>query len=167
MGVTTMVVTGFGSDVVDVPAIRDSARAVAKDPEDIVYSIHYQDHGYELILPSGVDLTAKQKAFLRNWTSAAQAENPNGLRTLIRELRAAGAATPIDQMNIGVALEGRRHQPIRVDAIYPVEIKRTAPYSGVWLHIPPADEGSTLQIMFDFNEHTPQARLAIGATGAT
>ncbi|AWS43556.1 hypothetical protein DKM19_21410 [Streptosporangium sp. 'caverna'] len=162
MAAILLVVTGLGPDVIDVPAARDTMRAVFKDPEDIEYSIRYEDPGYELILPSGVELTAKQRSFLQNWTYANNNKESYGLSDLMRELRGAGAATPAKQMNIVVTLKGERHQKINVDAIYPVEVHRTAPYNGTWINIPPQDGGSTFQMMFDFDEHTPRARTTVG-----
>ena len=54
----------------------------------------------------------------------------------MRELRAAGAATPVGDMNLIVTLEGRRHQDLHVTGVYPVEIRRFPPYDGTWLNLP-------------------------------
>ncbi|GAA4190606.1 hypothetical protein GCM10022252_29140 [Streptosporangium oxazolinicum] len=161
-------INGLGLDVIDVPAVRDSTRAAFKEPDDIEYSIRYEDPGFEMILPSRVELTARQKAFLRKWSYENMGDDTSyGLKDLVRELRTAGAATRTDQMHIVVALEGKRHQDIHVDAIYPVDVQRVPPYDGTWVNIPPQDGGRILQMMFDFNEHTPSARTTKGGVDGT
>lgn len=158
-------VTGLGSEVVGVPAVQDSVRAKAKDPDDFRYTLRYEDPGYEVILPKGVNLTARQAAYLRGWSYANMNDQSYTLKTLLRELRNAGAATPAKEMNIVVTAEGQRRQPLHVDAIYPVEIRRTAPYDGTLVLIPPQDGGNNLQMLFNFDDPIPYARVAIGGNG--
>lgn len=165
MVVVSPLVIGLGSEVVQVPAVRDSVRAKVKDTDDFRYTIRYEDPGYEVILPKGVNLTAKQAAYLRSWNYANVNDQTYTLRMLLEELRRAGAATPAQEMNIVVTAEGQRHQPLHVDAIYPVEIHRTAPYAGTFVLIPPQDGGSNLQMLFNFDDPSPSARVVIGGNG--
>ncbi|MFB4271348.1 hypothetical protein [Nonomuraea sp. GTA35] len=161
--VVTLVVNGVAADIIDLPALRDSGPRRIQDPDDIRWDVRYEDPGAQLILPRGLKLSAQQEAFLSSWSLADVGRGGKyTIEDLKRELRAAGAATPVSDMNLIVTLEGRRHQDLHVKAVYPVEMRRSAPYDGTWLNIPSQDGGSTLQMMFDFDEHTPRARTIKG-----
>ncbi|MEU6721341.1 hypothetical protein ABZ897_58700 [Nonomuraea sp. NPDC046802] len=163
IAVATVVVNGVAADMIDIPAVRDNGPRRIQDPDDIRWDVRYEDPGAQLILPRNLRLTAQQEAFLKNWSLADVGSDAKyTIRDLQRELRAAGAATPVSDMNLIISLEGRRHQDLNVEAVYPVEIRRFAPYDGTWLNIPSQDGGSTLQMMFDFDEHTPKARTIRG-----
>ena len=78
-------------------------------------------------------------------------KDPKGydFERLIDELRISGGANPNDLMLL-LALEGRRNQPIHVDDIRPVNIRRSSPYSGTFLHIPPQGPGETVKDYLQF-----------------
>lgn len=150
--------TVIGPEVVNTPELKDEIRVKSgRDPKDIRYTVRYEDHGFELILPAWVKLTAKQNKFLEDW--GLSGSDSYSLFDLARDLRAVGAATPIDEMNLVITLEGRRNQDIHVDNIRPVKIRRTSPYSGTYLDIPPQDPGFIGQMLFNFDEHSPKALI--------
>jgi len=161
--VATLIINGVAADIINIPALRDGGPRRIQDPEDIRWSVRYEDPGAQLILPRSLKLTPRQEAYLSRWSLANLGRDEKyTIGHLKQELRAAGAATPVSDMNLIVTLEGRRHQNLHVEAVYPVEVRRSAPYDGTWLNIPSQDGGSTLQMMFDFDEHTPKARTIRG-----
>ncbi|MFC7382817.1 hypothetical protein [Sphaerisporangium rhizosphaerae] len=162
VAVIVTVGTTLGPDLFDIPAIQDDLREW-RDADDFRYAVDYNDPAIQLVLPAGVDLTAKQAAYLKGWSLAREGARNSDEKVpdLLKELREIGAATPVDVTHIAISVEGRRRQPIHVDAIYPVQIHRTAPYSGTLVNITPEGGGDTLQMMFNFDEITPRARTTI------
>ncbi|WP_089155483.1 hypothetical protein [Micromonospora sp. NBS 11-29] len=49
-----------------------------------------------------------------------------------------------------------------MDSIKPVNIRRAKPYNGTLLLVPPQDSGNAVEMMFDFDETEPRARVAVG-----
>ncbi|MEU4516284.1 helix-turn-helix transcriptional regulator [Nonomuraea wenchangensis] len=132
----------------------------ANSSGDIHYSLQYQDSGFDLVLPKGVALSAEQEAILSNWSKADLDREEIGLADLRAELRAAGAATPVE-LNLLLKVQGKSDQPIYVDSVKPVDIRHTEPYNGTFLNIPPAEPGKTIKMLFNFDEITPQARVPV------
>jgi hypothetical protein len=158
-------ITWAGPEAIDSPAAKDAIRDAVGSNDDIRYHFQHQDDGWVLSLPSGVDLTAKQKGFLEKWSLDHRDPDGYGLRQLVGELRAAGGAD-IRKQTLRLALEGRRNQPIRVDSVQPINIRRSKPYDGTLLFIPPEDSGNTVEMIFNFDEVEPRARIAVDRDGA-
>jgi hypothetical protein len=108
-------------------------------------------------------LTAEQKKFLQGW-SVDSPDATDALGGLITDLRTRGGANP-NELLLRITLEGRRNQTINVDDIRPVNIRRSSPYDGTFLNIPPQEPGETVKMMFNFDEISPRARIAIGHGG--
>lgn len=156
--------TGVGSEAIDGASAKDSVRDVMRSDNDIRYSVTFLDEAYELVLPEDVELTRKQKKYLSSWSLDHQDQGGYGLDTLVGELREVGGANPQELM-LRLTLEGRRNQPIRVDDVRPVNIRRRAPLRGTLLFIPPQGPGQTIKMMFDFDEVEPRARTAVDKGG--
>jgi hypothetical protein len=152
------VLTWVGPQIIDGAAVKDWLREAARADGDLRYTVEYVDGGFDLVLPQGATLTNGQKSTLKDWSTPANLMS--GLQGLVEELRAAGAADP-NVLTVRVTLEGRRNQPIKVDAIEPVNIRRQAPYSGIFLSIPPQGPGNTIKLMFNLDEVQPIARVAV------
>jgi hypothetical protein len=150
----------MGPEIVDNAAAKDAVRDMVGSDDELRYTLQYLDPGFDLVLPAGVELTAEQEEFLDNWSLDYQDPNGYSLDRLISDLRAAGGANP-NELLLALTLEGRRNQPIHVDDIRPVDVRRTEPYSATFLNIPPQGPGETVKVMFDFDEVEPRARAAV------
>jgi hypothetical protein len=159
-GVVGGVITWVGPEVVDNAAAKDAVRDMVGGDDELRYTLQYLDPGYDLVLPVGVELTARQETFLDNWNLDYRDPDGYDLNRLINDLRAAGGANPTELL-LALTLEGRRNQPVHVDDIRPVDIRHTAPYSGTFLNIPPQGPGETVKVMFNFDEVEPRARTAV------
>ena len=60
VSVVTLVVTGVAADIVDIDALRDNGPRRIQDPDNIHWEVRYEDPGAQLILPRGLNLTARQ-----------------------------------------------------------------------------------------------------------
>jgi hypothetical protein len=162
--VISALILGLFSVVFDVPWVADKIRSIFRPGEqDIGYTVQHPDPGYDLVLPAGVELTAEQQRLLRTW-SVESPDATNTLGRLITDLRAKGGANP-NELNLRVTLEGQRRQTINVDGVYPVNIRRTKPYDGTFLSIPPQEPGETIGMMLNFDEVNPRARVAVNDGG--
>ncbi|WP_141579707.1 hypothetical protein [Actinomadura sp. WMMA1423] len=144
----------------DTPAAKDKVRAVTRPggDQDVRWSVSFNDPAYQIATPRGVALTPPQKRFLRTWRFGGQAEGPgHSLSGLINEVRAVGGAN-LDALYLMVRLEGRRNQPLFVDDVRPVNIRRTRPYAGTLVDIPPQEGGEPFKMIFNFDEFEPRAR---------
>lgn len=147
-----------GPQLIDGAAAKDRLRQAARADGDLRYTVEYLDGGDDLVLPNGATLTDRQKSTLKDWSTPT---NPMArLDGLVGELRAAGAANP-NVLTVRVTLEGRRNQPIKVDTVEPVNIRRQAPYAGIFLSIPPQGGGNTIKMIFNLDEAHPIARLPV------
>jgi hypothetical protein len=162
--VLVAVITWAGPEAIDSPTAKDAIRDAVGSKDDIRYAVQHQDEGWVLALPSGVDLTAQQKRFLEKWSLDYRDPGGYDLNQLVRELHAVGGAD-IPKQTLRLALEGRRNQPIRVDSIQPINIRHNKPYSGTLLFVPPQDSGNTVEMMFNFDEVEPRARIAVDRDG--
>lgn len=159
-------VTGLAPDLIDGPAVRDKV-AGAVSPDEVRYAVSYRDPAFMQLLPAGIELTDAERAFLNAWSLDHRDPGGYNLDTLIADLHRRGGANPESQM-LRITLEGRRAEPIRVDNVYPVDINRTPPLDGTYLDIPPQAPGETINMMFNFDEVNPRARVAVGGNdGAT
>lgn len=150
--------------IFDVPAFKDLIHSTARPADkDVRLTVRHEDPGFDLALPSGVELTARQKRLLTHW-SLHSADPTGDLGRLIAELRAEGGANP-NELPLRITLEGRRNQPINVDDVRPVDIRRFKPYDGTFVSIPPQEPGETVKMMFNFDEVNPRARVAVGSEG--
>ena len=153
-------------ELFEVSAVKDGVRSVKPGgAEDMRHTVRFQDPGYQLVTPAGVTLTAAQRSYLEHWKlgdPASRSRDGYDLERVMRELRAEGAANP-DELFLRITLEGHRNQPVFVDDVRPVDIRRTAPLKGAFLDLPPQDGGETLKMMFDFDEAVPRAREAVPA----
>lgn len=163
-GVLGGFITWVGPEILDNAAAKDKVREAVRPDAEVRYTVQHLDPAYDLVVPSGIDLTDKQKTFLRKWSLDYQDPAGYSLTRLIEELRATGGANP-NELMLSLTLEGRRSQPIHVDDIRPVNIHHSAPYSGTFLNIPPQGPGETVKIMFNFDEVEPRARTAIYTGG--
>ncbi|MEV0734268.1 HNH endonuclease signature motif containing protein [Polymorphospora sp. NPDC050346] len=139
----------------DRDAAKDRIREAFQSDDDLRYSIEFFDEGDSLVLPHGFRLTDPQRQVLRSFP-----DDFDGFRQLQADLRAAGAANP-HTLTLRVTLEGRRNQPIRIDDVRPISLRRTDPHSGTLLDIPAQSSGQTIRMMFDFDEADPRARIAV------
>ncbi|GAB3806725.1 hypothetical protein [Micromonospora zhanjiangensis] len=158
-GAFSAVLLWAGPEVVDGPAAKDAIREVARSTEDLRYTVAHENDGWVIALPTGVELTARQKSFLGKWSLDYTDPDGYSLDRLAAELRAAGGAE-IPKQTLRLTVEGRRNQPIRVDSIKPVNVRREKPYDGTLLFVPPQESGNTVEMMFDFDEADPRARVA-------
>jgi hypothetical protein len=145
-----------GPQVIDAAAAKDRVRKVAQGDADLRYTVTYLDGGYDLVLPPTAALTSAQISTLRNWSGG---DGNSKLNKLTTELRAAGAADP-NILTLRLTLEGRRAQPIRIDAIEAVDVRRQRPYTDTFLSIPPQGMNNTIRMMFNLDEIRPVARTA-------
>jgi hypothetical protein len=148
----------LGAQIFDAPAMLDWIRGVTRDGDDIRFGVtRIGEAGpLQLATPAGVRLTPRQERYLRNWSFTNM--NPEGYGDRIRtDLMAAGAAS-VDRQYVTIKLESRRNQPIHVDNIAPVNIKRSKPYRGTLVNLSPQEGGETLKMLFDFDEAEPRAR---------
>ncbi|MEV3925859.1 hypothetical protein [Actinomadura coerulea] len=144
----------------DTPATKDKVRTITRPDgeQDVRWSVGFNDPAYQIATPSGVTLTPQQKQRLRTWRFSDLSKGPRySLSNLINEVRAAGGAN-LDKLYLMVKLEGRRNQPLFVDDVRPVNIKRTQPYAGTLVDIPPQEGGEPFQMIFNFDEFEPRAR---------
>ncbi|MFI5960022.1 hypothetical protein [Cryptosporangium sp. NPDC051539] len=154
---TLAAATWVGPQLFDGAAAKDRLREATRGDSDLRYTVTYLDGGYDLVLPPDATLTAGQKAVLGHWGSGDQL---SGLEALTAQLRAAGAADP-NVLTVRVTLEGRRNQPVKIDAIEAVNVQRRNPYSGIFLSIPPQGPGNTIKMMLNLDEVRPVVRAAI------
>ncbi|WP_433812600.1 hypothetical protein [Actinomadura scrupuli] len=156
--------------IVDAPAAKDKVRGAVQPGggQDVRFSVQFNDPAIQLVTPAGVTLTPRQRRYLSTWKfgpdQASQNPDGYGMDKLIAELRAAGAANP-DELYLLIRLEGRRNQPLFVDDVRPVDIKRARPYAGTLVNIPPQEGGDTSKMIFNFDEVDPRAHQAIGPEG--
>lgn len=78
--------------------------------------------------------------WLSKWSYQNMSPNNIDMRAAHDDLLAVGAAS-VDTQYLTIKLEGRRNQNIFIDRIKPVDIRRSAPYSGTLINIPPQDGG--------------------------
>lgn len=158
--------------VVDSPAAKDKVRGAVQPGggQDVRFSVQLNDPAIQLVTPTGIALTPRQKRYLSTWKFAQDQprQDPDGysMDKLIDELRAAGAANP-DVLYLVIKLEGRRNQPLFVDNVRPVNLKRTRPYAGTLVNIPPQSGGDTAKMIFNFDEIAPRAHEAIPSDDGT
>ncbi|MGC4804170.1 hypothetical protein [Micromonospora sp. DT233] len=157
-------VTWVGPEAVDSRAAKDVVREAAGFKDDFRHTVTHENGGWVIALPAGAGLTPQQRSFLEKWSLENSAADGYTLDRLAEELRAAGGAD-VPEQTLRLALEGRRNQPIRVSSVKPVNIRRTKPHAGTLLIVPPQDSGNTLEMMFNFDEVEPQARIAESRDG--
>lgn len=164
----TTLVAVLVSQMIDAPAAKDKVRSAVQPggEQDVRYSVQFSDPAIQLVTPTGVTLTPRQSRYLSTWSFSqdqVRPPEPDGynMEKLVDELRAAGAANP-DELYVLIRLEGRRNQPLFVDDVRPANLKRTRPYAGTLLNIPPQEGGDTSQMIFNFDEVTPRAHLPVG-----
>ncbi|QXJ25799.1 hypothetical protein AGRA3207_007350 [Actinomadura graeca] len=152
----------------DPPAAKDKVRSELRPngDQDMRYTVQFNDPAYQIVTPAGINLTPRQQDYLRTWRwSSLNADaNAYNLSRLIEEVRSAGGAN-LQKLNLVIKLEGRRNQPLFVDNVHPVNIKRTKPYRGSLVNIPPQEGGETIKMMFDFDQIDPRAREVSGPKG--
>lgn len=163
-------ITWLGADVVDSSKVKDTIRAVAKDPDDITHTVRYEDPGYQVILPVGIALPDQVRTCLKNWTNASLSNEtlePDHCRfdRLVSQLRKMGAATP-NALNLVITLEGHRSQRIKIDDVRPVNVRRRPPYAGAFLDIGPEGPGETIKMFLNLDELNPRARTVTGEEGS-
>ncbi|MFI1585041.1 hypothetical protein [Embleya sp. NPDC020630] len=139
---------------------KQATRRSAQVEPDIRYTVQFQDNGWLLALPVGVEPTPEQQAYMRRWTLGPPYDDSYTFDRLAAELRVAGGAE-LGRLTLRVPLTSARGEPIEVDEIRPVDIRRTAPYAGTLVNVPPQDSGTTLKMMFDLDEIEPRARVAV------
>ncbi|WP_405093688.1 hypothetical protein OG767_13390 [Micromonospora sp. NBC_01392] len=167
-GVATVVVTGVlstllvwvGREVVDGPAVKDRIREVTRAKDDVRYTITHENDGWIIALPEGVALTPAQRSFLAKSSYTVPEVDGYTLDRLAGELRAVGGAE-VPKQTLRLTVEGHRNQPIRVDSIKPVNIHHQRPYDGTLLLVPPQEGGNTAEMVFNFDDVDPQARIAL------
>jgi hypothetical protein len=159
--------------VIDTPAAKDKVRAAVQPggEQDVRSSVQFNDPAIQLVTPTGITLTPRQRRYLSTWKfgqfgpdQAPQDPDGYSMEKLVDELRAAGAANP-DELYLVIKLEGRRNQPLFVDNVRPINVKRTRPYAGTLVNIPPQEGGDTSKMIFNFDEIDPRAHQVISPEG--
>jgi hypothetical protein len=155
--VTTILATlalWIGPELIDSPFAKDRIRTAVRPEPPIRYTVEFLDDAFMMVLPSDVKVTPLQRRYLDNWSIENEDPTHTGytLNRLLTELRNGGGANP-SYLDLKITLEGRRNQPIHIDRIYPVELRRSSPLQGTLLNIPPEAPGKTIKIMFDMESY--------------
>ncbi|MFE0589150.1 hypothetical protein [Micromonospora echinospora] len=154
--VVTALLLALGPQLYDGDEIKDTVRDAVRNDSEIRHTVQFMDEGFSLVLPAGFVMSESRRRML----AAVRFDGTEPVEEQLAEvLGPARAARPV-VLNLRLTLEGRRNQPIFVDRISLVDIERTAPYSGTLISIPPQGPGSTVRMMFNLDEHRPQARVA-------
>jgi hypothetical protein len=144
----------------DTPFVKDQVRTATRPDggQDVRWSVQFNDPAYQIATPAGLALTPEQKRRLSTWRFSDLTKGPRyGLSDVINEIRSAGGAN-LDRLFLMVRLEGRRNQPLFVDDVRPVEIRRTKPYAGTLVDVPPQEGGEPAEMIFNLDEFEPRAR---------